>query len=82
MTLQVEAARVTASAALAAQTGNIDQAAKAVMAAAKAMQDAVSQVQEESRKNIKSKLCIIVWTEPPSVPTLCFHGDNVALTTQ
>lgn len=57
---KVAAAKVTAEAAMATQTGNIDGAAKAVFHAAKAVQDVMADSKLNPRSPIHSKFCIVL----------------------
>ena len=57
--LQVEAARVTAKAALAVQTGETEASARAVLTAAKSIQQAIDN-QHILSSNARSKTCHIL----------------------
>ena len=50
---------MTAAAAMATQMGSVEDAANAVITAAREMQEALDK-QEQEYKNVKSKLCIIL----------------------
>jgi hypothetical protein len=57
---QAEAAKVTAEAAVATQSGDVEGAARAVLAAAKTVQQAVDKANANHSPNGKSKTCTIL----------------------